>query len=491
MKKLFVAFVLGLFSFGLNANVTAYFSYGVFNVPNGTPFLETYITVLGKSVKYKAVTNGYQSSVNVKVLISKSGQNVAGNNYNLRSPIDKDTLHPSSFIDNQRYPLGNGVYVLEITLTDNNDPLKKSFTSKETFTIDFSPSTVSGSSIQFLQSFSKTTNISSISKSGYDLIPYTVNYFADDQDKLNFYFEAYRADTLLGNNEIFLYSYYIERKEDLVKPDGLTGFKKQNAAKVNPLLAQLDISKLETGNYYLVIELRDKDNKLQYEKRSYFQRKKVSLQAEGYVKKTTRTEYEFFGNYNNADTLKSFVECLWPISNTSERDWAINQSIKKDPELMKKFIVTFWQNRTGDSLDPLILWLSYYNQVKFANENFKCGKQNGYYTDRGRVFLQYGPPNQRSQQPSEPNAYPYEIWQYYRIQDKANGQFYTNKKFVFVNKNVADGCFKLIHSDMRGEVYYDKWQYEISKGPKSPNLDRNNPDPIMGSQSNDLFNNPR
>lgn len=491
MKKLVVTLILGLFIFGSKANVTAYFSYGIFNVPSGTPFLETYITVLGSSVKLKQVQNGFQGSVNVKVLISKSGQNVAGNNYNLLSPIDNDTINSPGFIDNQRYSLENGAYVLEITLSDNNDPAKKPVTSKETFTIDFSSTSISGSSIQFLQSFSKSLKVSSISKSGFDLIPYTINYYADDQDKLYFYFESYLADTVLGKNEVFVFSYYVERKEDLVKPEGLSGFKKQVTSKVNPLLAQLDINNLETGNYYLVVELRDKNNILQLEKRLYFQRKNTRLQQQMAEKKTTRTEFDFFGNYNNADTLKMFVESLWPISNSTEREWAINQTIKKDPEMMKKFIVSFWHKRSGDSLDPLMLWLGYYNQVKIANKEFKCGKQNGYFTDRGRVFLQYGKPNQRAQQPSEPNAYPYEIWQYYRILDNSTGQFYTNKKFVFVNKNIADGCFKLIHSDMRGEVFYDKWQYEISKGAKSPNIDKNAPDPIIGSQADDLFNNPR
>jgi len=121
---------------------------------------------------------------------------------------------------------------------------------------------------------------------------------------------------------------------------------------------------------------------------------------------------------------------LWPISGSLERDWEINQTIKKDPELLKNFIVDFWQKRAGDSLDPLQMWLSYYVKVIEVNKMFKCGKQKGYYTDRGRCYLQYGPPDQRIRQPSEPNSYPYEIWQYYRIKDNSTGQFYSNKKFV-------------------------------------------------------------
>lgn len=489
MKKIFLICLLGMLHSSVFADVTAYFSYGLFNVPGGTPFLETYITIVGKSAKLKPVTGGFQASVNIKISIFKNGTIVGANNYNLKGPIEKDTLHPSGFIDNQRYPLPNGDYTFEISISDNNDALKKSFGYKENITLNFPARGLSGSSIQLLESYSKTASPGPITKSGYNLIPYCVNYFPDEQNKLSFYYEAYRADSVIGNNQTFVYSYYIERKEDLFKPEGYSGFLKQNAAAVNPLLSQIDISKLESGNYYLVIELRDKNNILQLEKRTFFQRKNTKLVP--VFNKDNRSVTEFFGSYSNADTLKMFVECLWPISSSDEKDWAINQAIKKDPELMKKFIVDFWQKRTGDTLDPLQLWLGYYHQVKIANKDFKCGKQKGYYTDRGRVFLQYGKPDQRVVQPSEPYANPYEIWQYYRIYDRATGSFFNNKKFVFVNKQIADDCFSLVHSDMRGEIYNDKWRYEISKGQKSPNVDATNPDPVIGTRYDDLFNNPR
>jgi GWxTD domain-containing protein len=489
MKKHVLLFVFGWLFLQTQASVTAYFNYGVFNVPNGSPFIETYLTIIGNSIKHKAVNGGYQGSVNIKVLITKNGELYTGDNYNLLSPIDKDSLSISSFIDNHRYALPNGAYGLEITLTDNNDPSKKSFTYKENVVINYSKNEISSSSIQPLESYAKTVNQSSISKSGYDLIPYNVNYYPEKQNKLLFYIEAYGIDTVLGKNQNFVYEYHVERKEDMFKPEGLGGFKKQATSKVNPLLGQLDITNLETGNYYLVIQIKDKNNKIQLEKKWFFQRKNNLVKPIGY--KENRSVYEFFGNYNNLDTLKMFVECLWPISSTLERDWQINVSVQKNPELMKKYIVDYWQKKSGDSLDPLQLWLTYYEQVKIVNKMFKCGKQKGYYTDRGRMYLQYGKPDQRAVQPSEPYTYPYEIWQYYRIYDNTNGQFYNNKRCVFVNKNIADDCYKLIHTDIRGEQYNDKWRYEITKRDNNPNVDATKPSSQQGNNYDEFFNNPK
>ncbi len=488
MKKHVLIFVFGLFFLQSQASVTAYFNYGVFNVPSGSPFIETYLTVIGNSIKHLSVSGGLQGSVNVKVVITKNGELYTGDNYNLMGPVDKDTLNISSFIDNHRYALPNGAYTIEITLADNNDLSQKKFTYKENVTINYAKNEITCSTIQPLESFAKTVNQSSISKSGYDLIPYNVNYFPNNLNKFAFYFEAYGTDTILGKGQGFVYAYHIERKEDMFRPEGMSGYKKQMTSKVNPLLAQIDISKLESGNYYLVIELKDKNNKVQLEKKWFFQRSSKIIKV--LEKKEKRSVYEFFGEYNNADTLKMFVECLWPISTSMERDYQINQAVKKDPALMKNYIVSFWEGRSGDSLDPLALWLAYYDKVKIVNKTFKCGKQKGFYTDRGRMYLQYGKPDQRVMQPSEPYSYPYEIWQWYRVNDKATGMFYTNKKAVFVNKKIADDCYQVVHSDIKGELYNDRWRYEITKRETNANPDATQPGSQQGNQANDFFNNP-
>ncbi len=124
---------------------------------------------------------------------------------------------------------------------------------------------------------------------------------------------------------------------------------------------------------------------------------------------------------------------------------------------------------------------------------FKCGKQPGYYTERGRVYLQYGAPSQRSVQNADLNTFPYEIWQYYRLNDRSNGQFFSNRKFVFVNKNIADDCHTLIHSDTRGEIYNDRWRFELTRRNNNGVANPDNTAPV-GTQYNqfdEIYSNPR
>lgn len=491
MRYLLSLFYVLFFS-SVFANMTVYFNYGVFNTANSKPFMETYLTVSGNTVKFLPIKNGYQASVNVSWKILKGTEVIKSSNYNLLSPVATDTLHFPSFIDNQRFSLDNGQYVLELVVTDNADPEKKSTHSEKITVLLNRDKKIYHSDIQILESYSKSTTQSLLTKNGYDLIPYTINYFPKNQSALKFYLETYNLDTVLGKASKFVYSYYIENNESLQRQQGLSGFQKQNANKINPLLAQFDITKLPSGNYNLVIDVKDSLNKIQSQKKWFFQRQSDVKPSVLYENSTFRTVEDFFNSVQNIDSLKQFVECLWPVSGAKEREWQLTQVQNKDANLMRGYLVTYWKEQAADTTDPLLLWYNYYKQVLEANALLKCGKQKGYYTDRGRVYLQYGKPDQRNQVNSDPTNYPYEVWQYYRIYDKATKRFFSNKKFVFVNFAIADDCYKLIHSDVRGEVYDERWRFKLSnRTQQSSNIDDTKPVKTYGSNVEDNFNNPR
>lgn len=492
MKSLLTA-LLTFLCLGLFPNVTVYFNYNVFNTAASKPYLETSLTIAGSSVKFLPVAGGRQASVHISWRILKNGQVVKSSGYNLMSPKVSDTLNLPSFIDNQRFALDNGTYSLELAIADNAFPDKKT-THTQQIVIDLKrESRIYTSEIQVLESYTKSVTQGPLTKNGYDLVPYNINYYPKAQNALKFYFEAYNVDSVLGKQAKFLYAYYIENSENLRRVSALNGFQKQSAQRLNALLAQFDISVLPSGNYNLVIEVKDSANKVQAQKKWFFQRQSDAPQLpDEFAEKSIRTIEDFFNAFQSSDSLKQFVECLWPRSSVKEREWQQVTVSKKEPSLMRSYAVEYWKKEAGDSLNPLKIWLDYYKQVQEANALLKCGKQKGYYTDRGRVYLQYGKPDQRNQVNSEPNTYPYEIWQYYRLYDKATGRFFTNKKFVFVNEAIADNCYKLIHSDVRGEIYDERWRFKlVNRSQQSQNLDDTKPTKTYGTNVDDNFNNPR
>ena len=110
MKKLFTLLFISFSALQFShAQLTAFMGYGTFDNPEGSPYLETYLKVLGGSSRLGELPSGkLQSKIEVK-WIFKSGEKIVHfEKYNLLSPeIDpKDSLIPD-FIDQQ---LGSKCY---------------------------------------------------------------------------------------------------------------------------------------------------------------------------------------------------------------------------------------------------------------------------------------------------------------------------------------------------------------------------------------------
>ena len=101
--------------------------------------------------------------------------------------------------------------------------------------------------------------------------------------------------------------------------------------------------------------------------------------------------------------------------------------------------------------------------------------------------------NDLNKQFAEENTFPYEIWQYYRLNDRSNNQFFSNRKFVFVSKMLGDDCYNLIHSNMRGEIYNERWQFEVTRRNNNGLANPDNTVPVgtENNSFNEIYNNPR
>jgi GWxTD domain-containing protein len=108
----------------------------------------------------------------------------------------------------------------------------------------------------------------------------------------------------------------------------------------------------------------------------------------------------------------------------------------------RNFLTEFWRRR------PAGLRETYMARVEYANRAFGIMGRKGYRTDRGRVHIVYGPPDDIERHPSETETRPYEIWSYNNIQGGV--------VFVFVLRN-SGGDHELVHSTHRNELRDDNW----------------------------------
>jgi GWxTD domain-containing protein len=495
-KKLIlcVLFVLQM-SIGINAqNISALLTTAAFAIPEtNSCYLETYISVYGNSVVFVKNKNGkFQSEISFAVSFEQKDEIKNAQKYNLLSPeVDDTTKSLPNFIDQQRYTLEPGYYTMVLEISDKNNPKQQVYKSKTEVTVPSIVGKLAFSDIQLLESFTKASTVSAITKCGYDLVPYVATYFPENSDKIKFYVEVYNASAMLGQNEKILFTYYIQSYEKKSQLSEYSGFQKQTTNKVNVLLTELNIKDLPSGNYELVIELRDKENKYQSGQKLFFQRrnKKAALTYDDL--KSIDVGQTFVKNYTNTDTLKEYIRCLRPISGTSDVMFSQNQLNSKDLLLMQQYFYNFWRAR--DPLEPELAWFTYYKEVMKVNKEFGTYGLKGYDTHRGRVYLQYGPPTSRSHV-DDLTSCPYEIWLYDVMFDKTyqlTGEFrkQTNRRFVFHNPDRVSNKYYLLHSDAKGEKYDSKWEIHLCN-PGNGTTPGGRPI-SEGDKADELFRNPR
>jgi hypothetical protein len=110
--------------------------------------------------------------------------------------------------------------------------------------------------------------------------------------------------------------------------------------------------------------------------------------------------------------------------------------------------------------------------------------RHGFETDRGRVYLQYGPPTELHESRFEAGTKPYEIWQYNIIPNNE-----TNVVFVFYDDDLVSNDYHLIHSTATGEVYNEQWKLYLNDNfnyEEIKDFDNTAPRDRMGSQTYDV-----
>jgi GWxTD domain-containing protein len=492
MKPIFTLIFLAAFLSSLIVmadNPRAYFAYNTFMLPENGPYLETYLQFDASSLKFVEADNQQlQASVEILMIFKQDDKIREFSKYELKSPpVDDVTDVNFFFTDQQRFILPSGEYLLELSITDLNNP-SGSANHVENISINPKTSEVSVSSIQLAETIEKAETPGPLTKSGYNIYPYVDYFYPSSVNNISYYTEIYNTSKKLGDDEGFLVVSTIESFETRRLIPDFVRYKRESARQTIVLLSSFDISNLPSGNYYLVVSVRSRTNDTLASNLVFFQRSNPGLKLSPEQFQHISLTNSFAELIINQDSLSYFIKALSPISSYTEREFAYNLSNSGDMRTMQQYFYNFWTNR--DPLQPELAWKNYYIQMCRADANFKTRIKRGHETDRGRVYLQYGPPNSINKSYEEPAAYPHEIWHYYEI----NGQ--RNRRFVFYTHDITTNDFDLIHSEMIGEINNPRWMTVINSRREGWELDydaeMSRPwNRTWGSRTLDYYHDPR
>lgn len=118
----------------------------------------------------------------------------------------------------------------------------------------------------------------------------------------------------------------------------------------------------------------------------------------------------------------------------------------------RRFLTEFWQRRNRDSTsgrNPVRD--AFYGAIAYANQAYRVGRgrqEPGWRTDRGRIYIKYGAPDDQLQRPMTGQGMPYEVWRYTR----GRGRY-----FVFGDRT-GFGAYTLLQTNDLNETGVPNWR---------------------------------
>jgi GWxTD domain-containing protein len=118
----------------------------------------------------------------------------------------------------------------------------------------------------------------------------------------------------------------------------------------------------------------------------------------------------------------------------------------------RRYLRDFWNSRDPSEGTPLNeAMVQYYRGIAEANRRFGEGGAGGipgWRTDRGRIFLKNGPPEEFLDEAGSGSTNPYVVWKYSRGRPV---------KFIFMDMS-RFGHFELVFTDDRSEQGRIDWE---------------------------------
>lgn len=457
--------------------LTAYLQTKQFSAPEVGNYVELHFQYVGYTLAYKPQGKDLVGEVAVMIDITQNGEVVATDAYRLSTPLMVDGI-VDDFYDIKRFALAPGTYQCGLELLDlnsQNPSIKTAFD----FVVDEYTDALSISEILIAESASPTNGETIFSKSGYDILPRISTFYPTELNALPIYFEVYNSGQL--EDSVFSIRQQVINGETEQLVGEYTRTTKHKTAEVVPVFKTLDLTNLPTGKYVLNMTVLDGSTNELSSQQYEFERSNDAEQVINIAELVLDPNFQ--GSITD-DSVNYYLASLVPISSPAQAKTIFSTLKLRDKEKSRRLIQGIWKHI--DPMNTYEAWMKYKEQVQFVQSNFKTNFQPGFETDRGRVYLQYGAPSRTLDRELSASEYPYEMWEYNKI------GIYSNKKFIFYNPDLVNNNYRLLHSDMIGELKNPRWQAELnSRSIKRGNVDdpnEYNPD-SWGNNARQLLGN--
>ncbi len=353
----------------------------------GKYWVEVYFSVTNSALQFVKSRRGeYRASADLLVILfEKGGAQVSGDTERLvlrASRYDETTSADSVRTGTMCLPARAGDFTLAVTLGDRDTDMKSAI--EIAFTVPEIEDLPSLSDIRFQEAGGRP---------GAPPGPNVRRTYKGDVMTVPFYFEVYAEADQLPVDVVYG---VMNTREQVVFRDTVTVADEGRAA----VEAGIPADAIGNGRFRLIVGIPGDDGKFKVSRGKVFE---------------VRSRRLYLGK-----SLDSALDLLSYIAGGGFLD----KLKKAGPEERKALWEEFWKEKdpTPDTPENEF-YEEHIRRFEFANERFGTPFSEGWKSDRGRIYIVYGEPDQVETYPHETSAGATEVWRYNNL----------GRRFVFVD----------------------------------------------------------
>lgn len=444
--NIFAQIIPPRYSLQLNVDFARFFG------DESTVFLESYYSFRTDELSYIIENGKFNGGINISVEIKQGESVVDKDEWTVPSVGTDSTIATigKTLVGLRKYFLKPGAYDLKIIAVDIND---KQRVDSLRFPINISLFPTDREAISDPEICSSIKQIPKDDKNIFykntlEVIPNASLIFGPGLPILYYYIEGYN---LLQNNAS---EEYILRTSVLDAAGKEIITHEKNKKRVNNSSVEvgtINTTSLKGGTYTLKISINDTVRRTAaVATKRFFIYKPGQIDSLQTLSSGGMVSSEYALMTDN--DIKDEYESLSYIITDGEK-----KQFEKLSELdaKRKFLYDFWKRRDTEPSTAINEFKEeFMRRVTYVKQTYTSAFRKGWKTDRGRVYIVYGPPDDIERYPSSYDSEPYEIWNYNSLQ---NGVV-----FVFIDRT-GQGDYRLAHSNHRNELQDENWYNQIKK----------------------------
>jgi GWxTD domain-containing protein len=426
--------------------------YACFRAEDSLSYVEVFASIQRAGLYYQPRGDSSAAEFSVILEVLQDSVSMLADTFAAVDILDTASVHHSAgqyFAHVFQLFMKSGVYNLRAAIYQNSSDPRDTYS--ETLRVPFYKSdTVLISDIELGSDMAFSDEESPLVKNGIRLVPNPTRFYGTQMPMLYYYAEAYGLayDSAAPDSHEVVRRIVDAETGKMAKQESRKTVKTRGRTAV--LTDGFPLTTLRTGTYFIELSIRSLRNSFTASvrkpfwmfRKEDFEGGRTPKSDSGYRERLQGLEPNFL-DIMNADTAVMWMKYILT------RDEA-KQVERLTADGKRAFLIQFWKQREAEGSRKAN---DYYARVIEANRRYSFLKMPGWKTDRGRILILYGEPDNINRNYATAELPDHEEWQYHQLEGEP-------AVFIFLDRN-GFGDLDLVHSTKRGEIYNPNW-YDLS-----------------------------